>query len=1281
MGAIFGSGNQGPTRLNAVKITQSCLGLPFTTVMGTGKVQQALLWLNGFSSVAAPSGGKGGGKGAGGYIYSTDAIIALCNGPILGINDLWLDQTWITNRTTTESYTITGAGIYTPAQASAFVADNGVGVPSAYTGVFSDLNAPSTNALSGTDNPPMTLVPYGSPLNLGEYSISTTAIGTFVLSAAADAATVSGQTATVYTGTGFGATDSLAGYTFVVTGFTNAGNNGSFTCISNTATTLTLKNLNGIAETATGSAAELGVTYHFSDADVAAATEVVVTYTYNLPYITAQENDIIPSSCEITIGDPWWYGVDKGVIYYSSGDVFNPLNGKPLTAVSTNPPTITGTYHFVSSGKSNSGNMYYFALGDVNQEVQVTYQYQNMQPYQGSQGSTGIPQSMTFTLFPGEHGQEPWSLLTDSFASQVLGYSNTAYVGFDPMNLGMGGQIHNNCYEVSTADMYGGGIVDCNPVQCLWQVLTNPVWGLGSGFQPFPVAVIDNGPTGTWGRATGTPAAALTPNSITTSPITVKVYSSSGAGWRGLGGSLLSTNVVNTPVFNQVIPNYPVNGFALTRTTSILGITLTGTYGGYKLNPMVAVETTANGQFLDTVTLAGTTSTFTMDMTGQFYVPSAGTYTFYVNYANYSSWAFYCQGATLHGGQTPPSLNTISTGDGNTPFPSTGPTTSYAKLGEQSKDDGSHPTPSTIIVSFSAGGYYGWEAVYTQTSAISPSGEANGYFQITTMDGTGPIATSGSAAGTTGTLGIVILPAVPAGTRTIATTAFNWFASNGFFISPVLDKQDAAASVMGDWLEAGLCAAFMSEGLFKLVPYGDTTTAGFGCTWLAPAAYVVALDDTCYLKKESEDPIKISRSPWQDAHNTVQVKWDNRSNQYAPEITPDSDQASINRYGLRLEDPIDFNFIHTLAAATFSASMRVKRGVNIRNTYEFALPFTYSYLEPMDIVLISASSSWNTTPGNVNLNLVNRPVRIQKIVDDPDTGLGITAEDYPYGVGQPVLFNKGISTSIPVLNAYASPGNTEVILFEATQCMTGYAGNQEIWIGASGASNDWGGCQIWVSSDGEKYKQIGEIENRARIGELAADFSSSALDVDVNNTLIVDMADNCPALDAGTTFDADQGNTMCFVDGEMLSYSSCTITGQNQYTMSLSAPSVPGYIRRGQQNTTTAAHAAGSLFVRLDEAIFKYTYDPVWYGITIYFKFLSFNGFKNATQRLEDVTAIPFTVPGLHPGTLDASSGLPIFAGPTKAHRTNRHLARRIIFGNTVGGGGNSPAPGQVFPY
>jgi hypothetical protein len=461
------------------------------------------------------------------------------------------------------------------------------------------------------------------------------------------------------------------------------------------------------------------------------------------------------------------------------------------------------------------------------------------------------------------------------------------------------------------------------------------------------------------------------------------------------------------------------------------------------------------------------------------------------------------------------------------------------------------------------------------------------------------------------------------------STATSWFAANGFFISPVIDRQDTAASLLSKWLAAGQCAAFMSEGLLKLVPYGDTSTAGNGRIWVAPSAFACALDDTSFIASEGEDPVKVSSTPWQDAYNVVQIQWNNRANQYSPEITPESDQSAINRYGSRIEDPQTCDFITTLPSAAFAASMRVKRNVYTRNTYEFVLSYRYSYLEPMDIVYLTASSSWATTGPDTGIKSL--PVRLTKIIDTPDGTLECTAEDYPFGVHQPTIYNKALAAGVAGPNLFADPGDTGAVVFEATDRLTGYKGN-EIWIGACGANAAWGGCNILVSMDQENYTLLGTVDLPARIGELATAFPSGS-DPDTTNSLVVALTDDAPALEAGSHADADQGTTLCFVGGEVVALSAVALTDEETYTAN-------GYIRRGQMGTAISAHAQGSLFARLDSSIFKYTYDPSWAGKTIYLKFQSFNAYGNSAKDPSTLTAVPFTVPGNNPGTVDASSGL-----------------------------------------
>jgi hypothetical protein len=482
--------------------------------------------------------------------------------------------------------------------------------------------------------------------------------------------------------------------------------------------------------------------------------------------------------------------------------------------------------------------------------------------------------------------------------------------------------------------------------------------------------------------------------------------------------------------------------------------------------------------------------------------------------------------------------------------------------------------------------------------------------------------------GTGGTWG----PGKLTGTPLADGSATAWFAANGFFISQGLDKQDTAASVISRWLEAGMCAAFMSEGLLKLVPYGDTTTAGNGVVWTAPQLFASALDDTCFDRKSgNQDPVKFSTpQDWMSAWNTVTASWNNRANQYAQEATPESDQAAIDRYGERKEDPQSWDFITTLPAATFAASLRVKRSVYTRNQYTFCINWQYAYLEPMDVVYLTTSSLWAAELNNLNLGVVSLPVRITKVVDNPDGTYDVTAEDYPFGVHEPTVYNKDLANPTPLPNIYEDPGDTIAVVLIATPQLADYKKNQ-LWIAAAGEAAVWGSCNVWISQDGVKYDQVGEIEEAARIGALAANFALHA-DPDTTNSMVVKLADNSPQLDSGSTDDADQNVTLCAVGGELVSFSTVAITGPDTYTAS-------GYIRRGLLGTAPAAHLTGALFARLDDAVWKYTFDPSWAGKTIYIKLQSVNRFGKAAQDLSLVTPITFVPSLTDPGVLEEFNG------------------------------------------
>ena len=174
----------------------------------------------------------------------------------------------------------------------------------------------------------------------------------------------------------------------------------------------------------------------------------------------------------------------------------------------------------------------------------------------------------------------------------------------------------------------------------------------------------------------------------------------------------------------------------------------------------------------------------------------------------------------------------------------------------------------------------------------------------------------------------------------------------------------------------------------------------------------------------------------------------------------------------------------------------------------------------------------------------------------------------------------------------------------------------EVWAAAAGGPN-WGGCVVWVSVDGDSYQRVGTIDGPARFGLVTADFPSHA-DPDTSDTLAVDLGASEGVLTGASSAAADNGGTLCLVDGELIAYQAATLTNPSRYSLGT-------YIRRGYLNTPVADHPAGSPFVRLDNSVFHFPYLSVSVGQAIWVKFQSFNPFGQAEVSLADCIAYPVT--------------------------------------------------------
>ncbi len=353
-----------------------------------------------------------------------------------------------------------------------------------------------------------------------------------------------------------------------------------------------------------------------------------------------------------------------------------------------------------------------------------------------------------------------------------------------------------------------------------------------------------------------------------------------------------------------------------------------------------------------------------------------------------------------------------------------------------------------------------------------------------------------------------------------------------------------------------------------------------------------------------------------DAYNSVEVEFLDRSQAYASDIAPARDQANIDAFGLRKQDPVSLHLICDAGVAAHVAQLMVQRACHVRRSYSFQLDERYGLLDPMDLVTL--------TSGRLDRVLV----RLTQVKEEADGAISCTAEEMLVGAAHAALYTRQSAggyvsnfsadpgpVSPPVLinppAAYVAQGLASVVANTGgvSATSTGY----EAWAAVAGAGSNWGGCEVWASFDDLSYQKVGEVQGRARYGVSTADLPAGP-DPDTLHPLSLDLSTSLAELDPATQADADGGATLSVIGGEMIAWRDATLTGPLAYRLD-------GYIRRGLYGTPITDHPAGTEFVRIDTDVFRYTYGSLQAGRTLYLKFPSFNLYGEALQGLDGAVA------------------------------------------------------------
>lgn len=432
----------------------------------------------------------------------------------------------------------------------------------------------------------------------------------------------------------------------------------------------------------------------------------------------------------------------------------------------------------------------------------------------------------------------------------------------------------------------------------------------------------------------------------------------------------------------------------------------------------------------------------------------------------------------------------------------------------------------------------------------------------------------------------------------------------GFGLSPELSDQEAAQAILDRWLMLTNSKPVWSGSKLKVIPLGDEVITANGVTYVPDTAvrYDLTMDDFQY--KSGEDPVTFNRTDTSEAKNAIYLNVSDRTDDYAIKPVGAKDQASIEAFGKLQADTIEADEIKSLSMGVTLAHLILQRLSYVRNTYSFQLDQRFIRLEAMDVVTLSVP----------HLGLDQYRVRITRIEENDEGQLDVEAEDFPEGMGSTAEYTSQVNENTPV-NSNQDPGDVEPpVIFEAPSILTN--GNPEVWMTLTGIAEYWGGCEIHLSTDGVDYYLIGEVQNEARMGELSAALPSFVPpNPDNSNTLSVDLTSSKGELESGTSSDASNGVTLCYVDGELISYEDATLTAQYEYDLTT--------LYRGLYGSTIASHNAGDQFARLDDTVFKYALPQEYVGQTLYLKFVSFNIWGTSLQDISTLTPYTLTPTGV----------------------------------------------------
>lgn len=412
--------------------------------------------------------------------------------------------------------------------------------------------------------------------------------------------------------------------------------------------------------------------------------------------------------------------------------------------------------------------------------------------------------------------------------------------------------------------------------------------------------------------------------------------------------------------------------------------------------------------------------------------------------------------------------------------------------------------------------------------------------------------------------------------------------------SPPETKTQKAQQIVSDIADICNCYLFWSNDRLKIVPLADKPIK----SWNPHSQIQYDLTEDDFLSGSDGRLVEYKRKSNSESYNTATVEFINRANSYEKEAVTFEVLADVQRNGMKPAPSYSAHYIYTKARAMYLAEQLAMKRLYERNQYSFKLDWAFCRLEPGDLVTLTESTC----------GLHKQIVVITDVQEAQDGELQITAIGKPPGMYAPTKYDVH-ENERPFVD-YNKPAQSilDATFIQPPADVVGQG--QELWVGVS-TPQEWGGCEVWMSDDPTaNFQSMGMLNTTARIGKLVSPLPADG------NSCIVRMVNG--TLKSGTHIDAERGNTVCYINGECLSYETATLNADGTVTLN--------NLVRGQFNTPIGSHSAGDKLSRLDEAFMRIPYRKQDVGKKIYAKFTSLNNLGGQQEDISRVKQYEYTI-------------------------------------------------------